>query len=46
MDFFPRFNEIEKLNQSSQYDIAPVSCEILADFITPIEALRILKNTS
>ena len=28
------------------YDVLPVSCEILSDFITPIEAVRILKNVS
>ena len=43
---FPEFNDIEKLKRSGQFDIVPVSCEILADFITPMEALRILKNTS
>lgn len=29
-----------------KYDVLPVSCEILSDFITPIEAIRILKNVS
>ncbi|BAL82722.1 putative anthranilate synthase component I [Selenomonas ruminantium subsp. lactilytica TAM6421] len=46
MKFFPAFSDIEKLKLTGQFDIAPVSCEILADFITPMEALRILKNTS
>ncbi|WP_051608556.1 anthranilate synthase component I [Selenomonas sp. FC4001] len=44
MKFFPEYTDIENL--TGQFDIAPVSCEILADFITPMEALRILKNTS
>ena len=38
MKFFPEYTDIENL--SGQFDIAPVSCEILADFITPMEALR------
>ena len=46
MKFFPEFSDIEKLKLTGQFDIAPVSCEILADFITPMEALRILKNVS
>ncbi len=46
MKFFPEFADIEKIRLTGQFDIAPVSCEILADFITPMEALRILKNTS
>ncbi len=37
--------ELKKLNKD-QYCVAPVSYEILSDFITPIEALRILKNVS
>ncbi|SHL03475.1 anthranilate synthase, component I [Selenomonas ruminantium] len=46
MEFFPEFATIEEFGMTGQFDIAPVSCEILADFITPMEALRILKNTS
>ena len=46
MDFFPHYDDIEKLRLTGEYDIVPVSGELLADFITPIEALRILKNTS
>lgn len=39
---------IEKLQELStkRYDIAPVAMEILSDFITPIEAMRILKHIS
>ncbi len=28
------------------YDVVPLSCEILSDFTTPIETMRILKNVS
>ena len=44
--FFPRLDQVQNLASSGEYDIIPVSCEILSDFITPIEAMRILKNSS
>ena len=42
----PAFSEVEKIAASGQYDVVPVSCEILSDFTTPIETMRILKNIS
>ena len=38
--------ELEKLKENKEYTLAPVSMEILSDFITPIETMRILKATS
>jgi len=38
--------ELEKLKENKEYTLAPVSMEILSDFITPIEAVRILKAAS
>lgn len=46
MKFSPEFTEVEKFAAIGNYDVLPVSCEILSDFITPIEAMRILKNVS
>ncbi len=46
MIILPDYNEVRRLAESGQYDILPVSCEILSDFITPIETMRILKNVS
>jgi len=46
MKISPAFEEVEKIAASGKYDVLPVSCEILSDFITPIEAIRILKNVS
>ena len=46
MQITPSIEEIRKIADSGTYNICPVSCEILSDFITPIEALRILKNVS
>ena len=37
---------MEKIAESREYNVVPVSCEILSDICTPIEALRILKNVS
>ena len=45
MEIRPSLEEIKNLSRD-KYTVAPVSCEILSDFITPIEALRILKNAS
>ena len=45
MEVRPTLEELKKVD-TSKYSVAPVSYEILSDFITPIEALRILKNVS
>lgn len=37
---------LKKLKENKEYTLAPVSMEILSDFITPIEAVRILKAAS
>ena len=46
MKIFPSLNEIKEIAQEQKYDIVPVNCEILSDFTTPIEAMKILKNVS
>ncbi len=46
MEFRPDINKIKEIASSGEYDIVPVSCELLSDFITPIEAMRKLKNVS
>lgn len=38
--------KLEKIKENKEYTLAPVSIEILSDFITPIEAMRILKSAS
>ena len=45
MNIRPTLEEL-KAYDTSKYTVAPVSTEIFSDFITPIEALRILKNVS
>lgn len=38
--------KLQKLKENKEYTLAPISMEILSDFITPIEAIRILKAAS
>ena len=42
----PGLDEIRRLADTGAYDVVPVSCEILSDICTPVEALKILKNVS
>ena len=46
MKIIPSLDEVLELARSGQYRTVPLSCEILSDICTPIEALRILKNLS
>ncbi len=46
MKISPTLTEVKEIAKTGKYDILPVSCEILSDFITPIEAMRILQNVS
>lgn len=46
MKFLPDLNEVTEIANCGKYDILPVSCEILSDICTPIEAMMTLKNIS
>ena len=46
MTISPSLSDAKKIAADGQYNVLPVSCEILSDFITPIETMRILKNVS
>ncbi|MCM1007266.1 MAG: anthranilate synthase component I [Ruminococcus flavefaciens] len=46
MNFLPEYDKVKEIAESGEYDILPVSCEILSDICTPIEAVMILKNIS
>ena len=46
MTIRPRLSEVRVLAESGEYSVVPISCELLSDFITPIETMRILKNVS
>ena len=42
----PSLAQVEEVAAIGSYTIVPVSTQILSDFITPVEAVRILKNVS
>lgn len=46
MNFLPTLAEVQQIAATGKYDVLPVSCEMLSDFITPIEAMRVLQNVS
>ena len=46
MNYSPCLETTKEIAASGKYDIMPVSCEILSDICTPIEAMKILKNVS
>ena len=46
MKIQPTLDEVKTTAAAGRYNVLPVSCEILADICTPIEALKILKNVS
>ena len=37
MKFFPELSEARKIAETGQYDVLPVSCEILSDFTSSNE---------
>ena len=46
MKILPTLAEVRKIASAEKYNVLPVSCEILSDFTTPIETIKILKNVS
>ena len=46
MNFTPQLSEVRAIAAEKKYDVVPISCEILSDICTPIEAMQILKNVS
>lgn len=46
MEILPTLNKVKEIAVTGEYDVLPVSCEILSDFTTPIEVIKILKNVS
>ena len=46
MKILPSLETVQKIAAEKKYDVVPVSTEILSDFTTPIETMRILKNVS
>ena len=46
MKILPSLEEVKKIAETGKYNVLPVSTEILSDFTTPIETMKILKNVS
>lgn len=46
MKISPDLDYVKEIAAAGLYDVLPVSCEILSDFTTPIETMKILKNIS
>ena len=46
MKIMPALAEVKKIASEAKYNVLQVSFEMLSDFITPIETMRILKNVS
>lgn len=46
MEILPSLSEVRKIASAGKYNVLPLSCELLSDFTTPIETMRILKNVS
>ncbi len=46
MDIKPGLEEVKRIAATGEYKVLPVSCEILSDICTTIEAMKILKKVS
>ena len=46
MKILPNISEVRKIAATGKYNVLPVSMEMLSDFTTPIETMKILKNVS
>ena len=46
MQIYPTLEEVRRISAEGKYDVVPLSCEILSDFTTPIETMKILKSVS
>ena len=46
MRITPSLEEVKAIASTHKYDVVPLSCELLSDFTTPIETMKLLKNVS
>ena len=46
MQILPTLDKVREIAAAGTYRVLPVSCELLSDFTTPIETIRVLKNVS
>lgn len=46
MNIMPNLDIVKAIASSGKYKVLPISCEILSDFTTPVETMKVLKNVS
>ena len=46
MNFSQTISEVKRITDTGKYNVLPVSLQMLSDFTTPIETMKILKNVS
>ena len=46
MKISPEISEVKRIAATEEFKVLPLSCELLSDFTTPIETMKILKNVS
>lgn len=46
MQVLPKLCDAKKIAACGTYNVLPMYCEMLSDFTTPMETLRMLKNVS
>ena len=46
MKISPSLSDVKRIAATGKYNVIPVSLELLSDFTTPIETMKILKNVS
>ena len=46
MHITPTLEEVKPFAECGKYDVMPLSCALLSDALTPIQALRILRSVS
>ncbi len=46
MKILPTLSDVKRIAATGEYKVLPVSLEILSDFTTPIETMKVLKNVS
>ena len=46
MKIIPGLEKVREIAAQNRYDVLPLNCELLSDFTTPIETMRILKSVS
>ena len=46
MKIQPSYEMVKEITKDEDFKVCPITCELLSDFTTPIETMRVLKNVS